>query len=25
VRDVSAIEPQSGGLFVPRSGQRNAP
>ena len=25
VRDVSAIEPQSGGLFVPRSGGRNAP
>ncbi|OCX12565.1 MAG: lytic transglycosylase [Rhizobiales bacterium 24-66-13] len=25
VRDVSAIEPQSDGLFVPRSGRRNAP
>ncbi len=25
VRDVSAIEPQSDGLFVPRSGGRNAP
>ena len=25
VRDVSAIEPQSGGLFVPRSGGRNTP